>query len=143
MPIEGELICLKAAHKRPCDPTAWEYFGRQSRQMNNHGREELDRGVPAKAAFMAVWGPLDRVSHWLMAAAVLVDWITDEPRWTRWLGYRVMVLVVLRVVWGFLGLEHARFADFVTRPRAVIDYFAGLIASSRGAISGTARREVR
>lgn len=86
------------------------------------------RPIAAKSAFVPVWDPLVRVSHWLMATAVLVDWITDEPRWMHvWLGYLVAALVVLRVVWGFLGPEHARFADFVTGPRAVIDYLAGLI----------------
>jgi cytochrome b len=81
----------------------------------------------AESAFVAVWDPFVRVSHWLMAAAVLVDWVTDEPRWMHvWLGYLVAALIVLRVAWGFLGPEHARFADFVAGPRAVVDYLAGL-----------------
>jgi cytochrome b len=84
--------------------------------------------IPVEPGFVLVWDPFVRVSHWLMATAVLVDWITDEPRWMHvWLGYLVAALVVLRVAWGFLGPEHARFADFVTGPRAVIDYLAGLI----------------
>ncbi len=86
------------------------------------------QSVPVKSASVLVWDPLVRISHWLMAAAILIDWITDEPRWMHvWLGYLVVALVVLRVAWGFLGPEHARFADFVTGPRAVIDYLAGLI----------------
>ncbi len=85
------------------------------------------QSIPTKSAFVRVWDPFVRVSHWLMAAAVLVDWLTDEPRWMHvWLGYLVAALVVLRVAWGFLGPEHARFADFVTGPRAVVDYLAGL-----------------
>lgn len=84
--------------------------------------------IPMKSACVPVWDPFVRVSHWLMAAAVLVDWITDEPRWMHvWLGYLVAALVVLRVAWGFLGPKHARFADFVTGPRAVVEYLAGLI----------------
>jgi cytochrome b len=81
-----------------------------------------------KSASVPVWDPFVRVSHWLMAAAVLADWITDEPRWMHvWFGYLVAAFVVLRVAWGFLGPEHARFSDFVTGPRAVINYLAGLI----------------
>jgi hypothetical protein len=81
-----------------------------------------------KSVFVPVWDPFVRASHWLVAAAILVDWITDEPRWMHvWLGYLVAALVILRVAWGFVGPEHARFADFVTGPRAVIHYLAGLI----------------
>jgi cytochrome b len=31
-------------------------------------------------------------------------------------------LLVLRVAWGFVGSQHARFSDFVRSPRAVRDY---------------------
>jgi cytochrome b len=51
-----------------------------------------------------VWDPLIRVIHWLLAAAVLIDWLTDEPRWMHvWLGYLVGALILVRVVWGFVG----------------------------------------
>ncbi|MGO8778391.1 MAG: cytochrome b/b6 domain-containing protein [Rhodomicrobium sp.] len=78
-----------------------------------------------------VWDPFVRVFHWLLAAAVLVDWITDEPRWMHvWLGYLAAALVVLRVLWGLAGSEHARFTDFVRGPRQVLGYLAGLIRFS-------------
>jgi cytochrome b len=102
------------------------------------------QAITAESVFVPVWDPLVRVSHWLMPPAVLVDRITDEPRWMYvWLGYLVAALLVLRVAWGFLGSEHARFADFVTGPRAVIDYLILPVsfASNRGSISGTAQPE--
>jgi cytochrome b len=78
-----------------------------------------------------VWDPLIRVVHWLLAAAILVDWATDEPLWMHsWLGYLAGALVILRIVWGFVGPQNARFADFVHGPRAVFDYLAGLIRFS-------------
>ena len=78
-----------------------------------------------------VWDPFVRVFHWLLAAAVLVDWITDEPRWMHvWLGYLAAALVVLRVLWGLAGSEHAQFTDFVRGPRQVLGYLAGLIRFS-------------
>ena len=78
-----------------------------------------------------VWDPLVRSIHWLLAAAVIVDWFTDEPLWMHtWLGYLALALVVLRVVWGFVGPEHARFVSFVRGPRLVFDYLAGLVRFS-------------
>ena len=33
------------------------------------------------------WDPFIRVTHWLLAAAVLFDWVTDEPlRLYNWVG---------------------------------------------------------
>jgi cytochrome b len=78
-----------------------------------------------------VWDPLIRVIHWLLAAAVFIDWFTDEPLWMHtWLGYLAFALIVLRIIWGFVGPEGARFVDFVRGPRIVSDYLVGLIRFS-------------
>jgi cytochrome b len=78
-----------------------------------------------------VWDPYIRVSHWLLAAAVLVNWYTDEPRWMHvWLGYLAAALVVLRVLWGFFGPENARFVGFVVGPRETLNYFFALLRFS-------------
>ena len=73
-----------------------------------------------QAIEVRVWDPVIRVFHWLLAAAVLIDWATDEPRWMHlWLGYLAGALVVVRIVWGFVGPENTRFVSFVRGPRAV------------------------
>jgi cytochrome b len=36
-------------------------------------------------------------------------------------------LVTLRIVWGFVGPRHARFADFVRAPREVLAYFRDVL----------------
>jgi cytochrome b len=78
-----------------------------------------------------VWDPFVRIFHWLLAAIVLIDWATDEPLWMHtWLGYLAALLVVLRVIWGFIGTEQARFINFVRGPKLVFDYLAGLIRFS-------------
>jgi cytochrome b len=87
--------------------------------------------TPTETAEVRVWDPFVRVFHWLLAATVLIDWITDEPRWMHvWLGYLAAVLVVLRVIWGFIGPEPARFASFVRGPAEVLGYLGGLVRFS-------------
>lgn len=43
-----------------------------------------------------------------------------------WLGYAILALLAFRVVWGFVGPEHARFRNFLRGPRAVISYLRHL-----------------
>ena len=78
-----------------------------------------------------VWDPFVRIVHWALAATVLIAWMFDEPLWMHtWLGYVAAMLVVVRILWGFVGPEHARFVNFVRGPRIVIGYLAGLIRFS-------------
>jgi cytochrome b len=84
-----------------------------------------------QAAEISVWDPFVRVFHWSLAAAVLVDWFTDEPLWMHtWLGYLAAALIVLRIAWGFIGPQNAQFRHFVRGPRPVFNYLAGLIRFS-------------
>jgi cytochrome b len=81
-----------------------------------------------QVAEVRVWDSFVRVCHWALATIIFVDWFTDEPRWMHvWLGYAAAILVVLRLCWGFIGSEHARFVNFVRGPRLVFDYLASLI----------------
>lgn len=61
-----------------------------------------------------VWDPLVRIFHWsvvlLFGANALV--IDEESHLHLWVGYTVLALVALRLLWGVLGTRHARFSDF-------------------------------
>jgi len=54
-------------------------------------------------------------------------WLSAESeRWRWWhetLGYTTLGLMAFRLVWGWVGTRHARFADFV-RPPAVVWAYA-------------------
>ena len=78
-----------------------------------------------------VWDPLVRVGHWLLATVVIIAWFVDEPLWLHtWLGYIAIALVLVRIVWGFVGPDYARFASFVRGPRLTFGYFSDLIRFS-------------
>jgi cytochrome b len=50
-------------------------------------------------------------------------------------GYAILGLLALRIVWGFIGSRHSRFADFIRSPGATLacvrDLLAGKAPRSR------------
>lgn len=77
-----------------------------------------------------VWDPLVRLAHWALALSVVAAFATgdDGGRWHERLGYAALAIVALRLVWGFVGSVHARFADFVHGPGKVAAYVRALFA---------------
>jgi len=61
-----------------------------------------------------VWDPLVRVFHWSLVALFFANVLVldDEGAAHRWVGYAVLGLVAIRVVWGFVGTRPARFSAF-------------------------------
>lgn len=79
-----------------------------------------DRGIP-------IWDRFVRVFHWGTVALVATAFLSpDDKALHEPVGYAVMALVAARLVWGVVGSPHARFGDFVARPRAVAAYLRGL-----------------
>ncbi len=60
------------------------------------------------------WDVLVRISHWGIALAVVFNGlITDEGTQIHvWIGYGALALLLLRLLWGFIGPAAARFASF-------------------------------
>lgn len=58
-----------------------------------------------------VWDRWVRISHWSLAAIVFADAFANEGGefWHSFLGYVGVALVAFRILWGFVGPEHARF----------------------------------
>jgi cytochrome b len=75
-----------------------------------------------------VWdGPI-RLFHWLLVALIAAAWWTAEEEMLTWhyrIGFTVLILIVFRLIWGFVGSSTARFAGFVRGPRAIVAYLRG------------------
>jgi cytochrome b len=84
------------------------------------------KDVPPK---VLVWDPLVRFGHWLLVIAFFVAYFTEDDFLTQpvWAGYVVAAIVVVRIVWGFTGSRHARFADFACGPAAAAKYLGSLL----------------
>lgn len=76
-----------------------------------------------------VWDPLVRVFHWSLVACVLLNLfvVDDGEDLHQWLGYAASALVLVRVVWGFVGPRHARFADFFPTPPRLANHVRALL----------------
>jgi len=86
-------------------------------------------GDRATAQQVPVWDPFVRVFHWTLVVAFTVAYLTEDDLLTVhvWAGYVVGILVVARIVWGFVGSPHARFSDFVYAPAAAFSYVRELL----------------
>lgn len=84
--------------------------------------------APSQAPTIRVWDPFVRIFHWSVVCGCAIDLtlLDDGKLAHRWIGYSVMALVGLRLIWGFIGTRHARFADFVSGPRALLAYLAAM-----------------
>ena len=88
--------------------------------------------VIARARLIRVWDPGVRIFHWLLAAAIALAFLSSEEEsafadWHIPLGWFAALLIVFRLVWGFVGGEHARFANFI-RPSQVGAHVRGLLS---------------
>lgn len=77
-----------------------------------------------------VWDRFVRFFHWSLVSCVLINFfiVDDGETLHQWLGYFATTLVLARIVWGFIGSEHARFADFFPTPKRLRTHLSALLA---------------
>lgn len=84
----------------------------------------------SKLELKKIWDPLTRFWHWLLAMAVVTNWVFgefmsfDTVTWHFYLGYAALGLVGFRFLWGFIGPEPVRWSRLFPRPVTVMKYLA-------------------
>lgn len=82
-----------------------------------------------------VWDLPLRLFHWLLVLGMGASWATAEAgfEWMKvhiYLGYWTLGLIIFRILWGFVGPRHARFAGFLHGPTGIWRYARGLAAGT-------------
>jgi cytochrome b len=85
-----------------------------------------------------VWDLPLRLFHWALVVLVAFQAYTglwggpSAMVWHGRAGMAILALALFRIVWGFVGGRHARFADFVRGPAAIVKYLQGGSADHAG-----------
>jgi cytochrome b len=97
-----------------------------------------------------VWDLPLRLFHWLLVLSIAASWYTatnseeylDVGRgytyveFHFWLGYWTLGLIAFRIIWGFVGPKHARFANFLAGPGRFFKYAGGFFKRNSIASAG-------
>jgi cytochrome b len=76
-----------------------------------------------------IWDRFIRLFHWILVITFATCYLTgdDYPTIHTFAGYLMLVLISLRLVWGFVGTPYARFSQFVTGPTTILHYLADVM----------------
>jgi len=70
-----------------------------------------------------VWDPLVRVFHWSLVLGITANlfFLKGDSLWHQGIGYFIAGLILVRVVWGFVGTRYARFNSFPPNVSASVE----------------------
>ena len=77
-----------------------------------------------------VWDLPIRLFHWLLVICIIGSLISvnlggNAIEWHAYFGYSILTLLIFRILWGFVGSKHARFASFLPTREAIFNYLQG------------------
>ncbi|MBU2233126.1 MAG: cytochrome b/b6 domain-containing protein [Alphaproteobacteria bacterium] len=88
--------------------------------------------APKAIRIIKTWDWGVRLFHWLLVAAIALAFLSSEEGsalspWHGSAGWVAAILIAFRLLWGFVGGEHARFANLI-RPSRMAGHVRGLFA---------------
>lgn len=77
-----------------------------------------------------VWDLPTRLFHWALAICIVLGIVFvkiggNAIQWHAYCGYTALALILFRLIWGFVGSWHARFANFIPSPSKLIAFLRG------------------
>lgn len=101
-------------------------------------QQQIVSGGQRPSDMVPVWDILVRVFHWSLVVSFAAVWLTsDDFVWLHViLGYGVLALIGVRVIWGFVGGKYARFTNFVRSPATVLAYIKDMYDGRAARFSG-------
>jgi cytochrome b len=84
------------------------------------------------------WDWPTRAFHWALVVCIVSAWASINLAdrigditliWHRWNGFAILVLIVFRVIWGFVGSSTSRFSAFLIWPWTALRF---ALESARG-----------
>lgn len=91
--------------------------------------EPIEAGGERPPATVKVWDLFVRLFHWSLVILFIIAYATGDEleRVHIAAGYAIVALIILRVIWGFVGSRYARFHAFVRPPGEVFAYLRDAI----------------
>jgi cytochrome b len=79
------------------------------------------------------WDPVVRIVHWGVAAAIVLNGLLTEGGETLhvWIGWAAVAMLALRLLWGLIGPEEARFSAFPPSLSAAREHIDDIRAGRR------------
>ena len=84
-----------------------------------------------------IWDLPTRLFHWALAICIVLGIVFvkiggNAIQWHAYCGYTALALILFRVIWGFVGSQYARFANFVPSPARLIAFLRGQVDGGLG-----------
>ncbi|CAN7316075.1 cytochrome b/b6 domain-containing protein [Rhizobium ruizarguesonis] len=94
------------------------------------GRMDMDAAGAGSPPKVRVWDPVVRMFHWGLAGLFAFSFLTgDEWKQAHILsGYAIVGLLLVRIIWGFVGSHHARFSNFIYDPITTLGFIRDSLA---------------
>ena len=81
-----------------------------------------------------IWSLPTRIFHALFAVFILIAFLTDDDKLLNYhavIGYSVLILLLFRFIWGFMGPKYSRFKDFPTGKKDVKEFLGNIFEENQ------------